>query len=112
VVIQKKGFFLLLLFEKIFIPLCVDFKRVLFMEALQQKRKLDRETQNKVGFMAFIINKFATTYKMNRQEAYLYLKKYGGLDFLNECWWALHTDNSMWAVRDMYLVCYNNGGLK
>ena len=82
------------------------------MEALQQKRKLDREMQNKIGFMAFIINKFACAYKMNRQQAYLYLKKYGGLEFLNEHWWALHTDNSFWAVRDMYEVCYENGGLK
>ena len=82
------------------------------METITQKHELDRETQNKVGFMAFIINKFACTYKMNRQSAYLYLKKYGGLEFLNEHWWALHTDNSFWAVRDMYEVCYENGGLK
>jgi hypothetical protein len=82
------------------------------MEMLSQKQTLDRETQNKVGFMAFIINKFATTYKMNRQKAYLYLKQYGGLDFLNEHWWALHTDNSFWAVRDLYEVCYENGGQK
>ena len=82
------------------------------MEPLQQKRELDRETQNKVGFMAFIINQFARTYKMNSQNAYKYLKKYGGLDFLNECWWALHTDNPVWAVRDMYLICVQNGGQK
>ena len=82
------------------------------METLSQKRELDRETQYKVGFMAFIINKFAATYKMNMQSAYLYLKKYGGLDFLNEHWWALHTDNSFWAVRDLYEVCYENGGQK
>ncbi|MDR2584958.1 MAG: DUF3791 domain-containing protein [Prevotellaceae bacterium] len=82
------------------------------MEALRQKHELDRETQNKVGFMAFIINQFARTYKMNSQNAYLYLKKYGGFDFLNECWWALHTDNPMWAVRDMYLICVQNGGQK
>jgi len=82
------------------------------METLPKKHTLDREMQNKIGFMAFIINEFACAYKMNSQKAYLYLKKYGGLDFLNECWWALHTDNPMWAVRDMYLVCYNNGGLK
>ena len=49
------------------------------MEKLQQKHELDREMQNKIGFMAFIINKFATTYKMNRQEAYFYLKKYAYL---------------------------------
>ena len=90
--------------------MCV--KKTIFMETLQQKRELDRETQNKVSFIAFIINEFARTYKMNSQNAYLYLKKYGGFDFLNECWWALHTDNPMWAVRDMYLVCYNNGGMK
>jgi len=82
------------------------------METLSKKYKLDRETQNKVGFMAFIINQFARTYKMNSQNAYLYLKKYGGFDFLNECWWALHTDNPMWAVRDMYLICVQNGGKK
>jgi hypothetical protein len=42
----------------------------------------------------------------------LYLEKYGGLDYLFENWWALHTDNPMWVVRDLYEVCYKNGGLK
>jgi hypothetical protein len=49
---------------------------------------------------------------MDGQEAYRYLKKYGGLDFVFENWWALHTDNVFWAVRDMYKVCRNNGGLR
>jgi hypothetical protein len=78
----------------------------------ENKRELDREMQNKVLFMTFIISKFAQTYKMSRPKAYLYLKQYGGLDYLNECWWALHTDNPMWAVRDMYLACRSNGGWK
>ena len=80
------------------------------MEALQQKRELDREMQNKVGFMSFIITKFARAYKMNSQQAYLYLKKYGGIDYLNDCWWALHIDNPYWAIRDMYKVFLSNGG--
>jgi hypothetical protein len=74
--------------------------------------ELDAETKNKVRYVTFMINLFALTYKMNRQKAYLYLEKYGGLDFLFEHWWALHTDNSMWSVRDLYEVCYENGGLK
>ena len=82
------------------------------MEKLLQKHETDREMENKVVFMTYIISKFARAYKMSKPRAYLYLKKYGGLDFMNECWWALHTDNPMWAVRDMYLVCRNNGGLK
>jgi hypothetical protein len=82
------------------------------MEALQQKRELDKEMQHKILFMAFIITKFSRAYKMSKPNAYLYLKKYGGLDFLNECWWALHIDNPYWAVRDMYKICRNNGGLR
>jgi hypothetical protein len=47
---------------------------------------------------------------MDKQEAYQYLKKYGGLTFLFENWWALHTDNSLYVVRDMFDVCSQNGG--
>ncbi|MDR2887054.1 MAG: DUF3791 domain-containing protein [Bacteroidales bacterium] len=82
------------------------------MEALKEKRVLDRETQNKVNFMSFIIQKFANAYKMNGQDAYLYLKKYGGIDYIDECWWALHIDNPWWAIRDIYKVCRSNGGLR
>ena len=75
-------------------------------------RTLDKETSDKISFISFIIPKFAEAYKMNIQEAYFYLKKHGGLDYLNECWWALHTDNDIWAVHDIYEICYQNGGMK
>jgi len=73
-------------------------------------KKLDKETSDKVSFIAFIIGEFANTYRMNRQQAYLYLKQYGGLDYLYECWWALHTDNPIYAVFDMNRICEMNGG--
>jgi hypothetical protein len=73
---------------------------------------LDRQTSDKVSFISFIIPKFASGYKMNIQDAYRYLKKYGGIDFLDDCWWALHIDNPYWAIRDMYKVCRNNGGMR
>jgi len=72
----------------------------------------DNERRNKIRFITFIIPEFARSYKMNKQAAYLYLKKYGGLDFLFENWWTLHTDNPFWAVRDLYEICYQNGGKK
>jgi hypothetical protein len=49
---------------------------------------------------------------MKIPEAYQYLKKYGGLGYLYRNWWALHTDNPYWAVRDMLDICYKNGGLR
>ena len=73
---------------------------------------LDKQTRDKVSFITFIIPEFAAAYKMNVQDAYRYLKKYGGIDYLNDCWWALHIDNPFWALRDIYKVCYKNGGLR
>jgi hypothetical protein len=74
--------------------------------------KEDSEDASKISFIASIIPAFADAYKMKIPNAYDYLKKYGGLSYLLEEWWALHTENIVWAVRDIYEVCRNNGGLK
>jgi len=73
---------------------------------------LDKQISDKVSFISFIIPEFALAYKMNVQQAYFYLKQYGGIDYLNRHWWALHTDTPYWAVRSMFQICRNNGGLK
>ena len=73
---------------------------------------LDKNMRDKISFISYIIPKFAADYKMEIQQAYRYLKQYGGLAFLMEHWWALHTDNDIWAVHDIYQVCRNNGGLR
>ena len=70
----------------------------------------NKQISDKISFITFIIPMFADAYKMNVRDAYLYLKKYGGLDFLDEHWWALHTDNVLYALNDLYTVCLENGG--
>jgi hypothetical protein len=70
----------------------------------------DRQTRDKISFITFIVPEFAAAYKMNVQDAYFYLKKYGGWDFLTEHWWALHTDNLLYALHNIYEICYQNGG--
>jgi hypothetical protein len=74
--------------------------------------KLDKATSDKISFVTFIIGQFAAAYKMSGQNAYRYLKRYGGFDYISDCWWALHTDNPFWAVRDIYKVCRSNGGYR
>ena len=71
---------------------------------------LDKKTSDKISFITFIIIEFAEAFKMKKNEAYQYLKKYGGLDFLFKHWWALHIDDKYFALRDLYSVCYENGG--
>ena len=68
-----------------------------------------KEQQNKVRFISFIIPEFARAYKMDKQAAYRILKKYGGLDYVFNNWWALHIDNPYWVVREMLDVCRHNG---
>ena len=74
--------------------------------------ELNNESNDEISFISFIIPEFAAAYKMNIQKAYFYLKQYGGLYYLKENWWTLHTDNPFWAVRDMFEICRQNGGLK
>jgi hypothetical protein len=64
-------------------------------------KALSKTISDKVSFMTYIVPAFATAYKMNVQDAFFYLKKYGAWDFFNEHWWALHTDSSFYAVREL-----------
>ena len=73
---------------------------------------IDKQINDKVSFISFIIPEFALAYKMDVQQAYFYLKQYGGIDYLNRHWRALHTDTPYWAVRSMFQICRRNGGLK
>ncbi|MFT3947784.1 MAG: DUF3791 domain-containing protein [Agriterribacter sp.] len=75
-----------------------------------QKRTIDKATSDKISFITYIVPAFAEAYKMNMQEAFFYLKKYRGWEFLTKNWWALHTDSTFYAVKDLYEVCRENGG--
>ena len=77
-----------------------------------ETRQTDSSTSDKVAFLSFIVPSFAEAYKMPIPAAYKYLKKYGGWDFLNRHWWALHADNDIWAIHDIYKICYQNGGMR
>ena len=76
------------------------------------REKIDNDTRDRIRFITYIIPKFADEYQMNRQEAYLYLKKYGGIKFIFDYWWTLHVDNPFLSVKEIHDVCYENGGWK
>ena len=77
-----------------------------------ERKVIDKATSDKISFMTYIVPAFADAYKMNIQDAFVYLKKYGAWDYLNEHWWALHTDNVLYTLDYLYEVCYENGGLR
>jgi len=74
--------------------------------------KIDKQLGDKISFVTYIVPEFAAAYKMKIQDAFFYLKKYGGWEFLNKHWKALHTANSFYVVDYLYRICYQNGGLR
>lgn len=74
------------------------------------EKRFGRETVNRMLFISFTINMFGEFYKLNKQEGYRYLKKYGGLTYLRDHWWALHTDNFEHIIRELFDYCKRNGG--
>lgn len=79
---------------------------------MMETQLLSKEKSDKISFITYIVPEFAAAYKMKIQDAFFYLKKYGGWDFLNEHWKALHTANTFHVVDYLYRICYQNGGLR
>jgi hypothetical protein len=75
-----------------------------------EEKTLDKEAKKRMKFTCYIIPYFAEACKIDKREAYLYLKKYGGLDYIREHWWALHTDNPYYSALDILEICKTNGG--
>jgi len=80
------------------------------MEVAKTEEILDKRTDDRISFMAFIVLEFGEACKMDKQEGYRYLKKYGGLDYIRRHWWALHTDNPYYVIRNIFNICKKNGG--
>lgn len=64
----------------------------------------------KTTYIIMTIRKFAEHYSIAWKESYQYLKKYGGISFLDDCYEAEHTLSFDDAIEDLTRVCENNGG--
>lgn len=52
----------------------------------------------------------AQRFKLSNLQAYAYLRRFSGIDFLLECYAAEHTLSIDDAVMDLQLVCRRKGG--
>ena len=71
---------------------------------------MDRETQNRVVYIIYCISAFANQYGLSNKQAYSYLNRFKGLDFLDECYEAEHQLSINDAVADFSIICHRNGG--
>ena len=64
----------------------------------------------KVSYIVAIISDFAERFGLTTPQAYRYLALYKGIDFLDEFYDVEHTLSFDDVVKDVALLCRNNGG--
>lgn len=72
---------------------------------------MDRnETFNKIEYVVACVGAFAQRYKLSNVQAYAYLRRFTGIDFLLDCYAAEHTLSIDDAVSDLQVLCRRKGG--
>jgi hypothetical protein len=67
-------------------------------------------TEFKVAYIIAVVNEFATRFSLNSQQAYRYLDRFKGIDFVDEFYGVEHTQSFEDVVDDLALYCHKNGG--
>ena len=70
-----------------------------------------REQKWEIEFTVACVNEFARQYHLSVQEAFRYLFKFEGIEFIKENYEIEHTLNFDTIIEDLRLVCKNNGGV-
>lgn len=71
---------------------------------------MSRSEKNKLNFTVALIAEFAATYKLKQKQAFNYLNRFKGLQFLHKHYEILHTQSFEDVIDDLAMVCRNNGG--
>lgn len=65
---------------------------------------------DRIEYVVACVGAFAQRFKLSNLQAYAYLRRFSGIDFLLECYAAEHTLSIDDAVLDLQLVCRQKGG--
>jgi hypothetical protein len=66
---------------------------------------------NIIDYVVCCVGAFASKYSLSNVQAYSYLKRYSGIDFLIDHYEAEHTLSIENAVDDLRLICKKEGGM-
>ena len=68
------------------------------------------EITNKKKYVVCCVGAFAAKFSLTNAQAYAYLSRFSGIDFLIDCYAAEHTLSIDDAVNDLTAVCSKKGG--
>ena len=64
----------------------------------------------KLAYIIAVVNEFAARFALNSQQAYRYLDRFKGIDFVDAFYNVEHTLPFDDVVDDLTVVCRKNGG--
>mgnify|MGYP001661720637 FL=1 len=75
------------------------------MDNMDRKEIFDR-----IEYVVACVGAFAQRYQLTNPQAYAYLRRFTGIDFLLNCYAAEHTMSIDDAVADLQVICRREGG--
>ena len=66
--------------------------------------------EDKIAYIIAVVNEFAARFSLNPQQAYKYLDRFKGIDFIDEFYNVEHTQSFDDVIDDLALLCRKNGG--
>ncbi len=69
-----------------------------------------KELFDRIEYVVACVGAFAQRFGLSNQQAYAYLRRFTGIDFLMDCYAAEHTLSIDDAVSDLQELCYRKGG--
>ena len=68
------------------------------------------EILNRIEYVICCVGAFASRFNLSNAQAYAYLRRFTGIDFLLDCYEAEHTLSIDDAVEDLTHICLQKGG--
>lgn len=69
-----------------------------------------KEIFDRIEYVVACVGAFALRFKLTNAQAYAYLRRFTGIDFLLDCYAAEHTLSIEDAVSDLQELCRRKGG--
>ncbi len=69
-----------------------------------------KEIFDRIEYIVSCVGAFAQRYQLSNPQAYAYLRRFSGIDFLLDCYAAEHTLSIDDAVSDLQVICRREGG--
>ena len=69
-----------------------------------------KEDVNLLNYIVVCISEFASRYEMHVRDAYVYLSRNKGIEFLKEFYDVEHTLSFEEVLDDLTAICQKNGG--